>query len=260
MNDEQVKGGLIMETQKNDTITIRKDTLWKYSTFILLGVVILGVIFFVLPGKSPTGNVIQQPGQGLPTEPTARITVDVDGAPVKGDAKAKVTFVEFTDYECPFCARHFTQSGPAIDSYIESGKVKLVTMDYPLPFHPQAQKAAEAAHCAREQGGDSKYYEMHDLLFSGGVSGGEASFNLYAKQIGLDATKFNTCLTSGKFADVVQSSLEYGSQVGIQGTPGFFINGRIISGACPAKTFTDAIDAEIKGDDWAVTNCQFVKL
>jgi protein-disulfide isomerase len=260
MNNEQVKGGFNMETQKSETITIRKDTLWKYSTFILLGIVILGVIFFILPGKGPTGNVIREPGQVLPTEPTAKITVDTKGAPVKGDKKAPVEFVEFTDYECPFCQRHFIQTGPSLKPFIESGKVKLVTMDYPLPFHTQAQKAAEAAHCARDQKGDETYYAMHDLLFESGVAGGESAFKEYAKQIGLDENKFNTCLSSSKFAKVVQDSLSYGSQIGIQGTPGFFINGRIISGACPAQTFTSAINAEISGDDWAVTNCQFVKL
>ena len=243
--------------QKSETITIRKDTLWKYSTFVLLGIVILGVMFFVLPGKSPTGNVVNQQGQLLPSEPTAKITVETDGAPIKGDKNAPVEFVEFTDYECPFCARHFSQSGSAIDARIEAGEVKLVTLDYPLPFHNQAQKAAESAHCAREQGGDKAYYQMHDLLFTSGVTGGETAFKEYAKQIGLNEAKFATCLTSSKFADEVKAGLTYGSKVGVGGTPSFFINGRMLSGACPAQTFESAIDAELNGDEWVVTNCQF---
>ncbi|MEK6909387.1 MAG: thioredoxin domain-containing protein [Nanoarchaeota archaeon] len=260
MDSKKVKGGFNMESQKSETITIRKDTLWKYSTFILLGVVILGVAFYVLPGNSPTGAVVQQPGQVLPSEPTAKIEVEIDGAPVKGEGNAPVTFVEFTDYECPFCQRHFMQTGSAIDARIQAGEVKLVTMDYPLPFHTQAQKASEAAHCARDQGGDSAYYEMHDLLFESGVAGGETAFKEYANQMNLDSADFASCLSSGKFADEVQSNMNYGAQIGIQGTPGFFINGRIISGACPVQTFESAIDAELDGDDWAVTNCQFVKL
>jgi len=254
-----VKGGYIMETtQKNDVITIKKDALWKYSTFILLGIVILGVVFFVLSGKSPTGNVVNQPGVQLPSEPTAKIIVNTKGDPVKGDKDAPVEFVEFTDYECPFCQRHFLQSGSTIESRVKAGDIKLITKDYPLPFHTQAQRAAESAHCARDQGGDLKYYEMHDLLFSDGVANGEADFKSYAKQIGLDSAKFASCLSSGKFADDVKADLEYGSQIGVGGTPAFFINGRIISGACPAQTFTSAIDAEINGNEWAVTNCQFV--
>src|SRR3989344_231908 len=106
MNDNQVKGGSNMETeQKSDTITISKNSLWKYSTFILLGIIVLSVIFFVLPGKSPTGNVIQQPGQNLPTEPTAQVQVNIDGDPVKGDSNAKVTLVVFDDDQCPFCRK-----------------------------------------------------------------------------------------------------------------------------------------------------------
>lgn len=250
-----------METQKSETITIRKDTLWKYSTFVLLGIVILGVIFFVLPGKSPTGNVIADNGQQLPTGPSQAIEVDFGDAPVKGSANAPVTIIEFTDYECPFCARHFTQTGPTLNGLIQSGELKLVTMDYPLPFHPQAQKAGEAAHCARDQGGDEAYYEMHDLLFSSGVVGGEAAFKEYAKQIGLDASKFDSCLTSGKFAKLVQDNLAYGSSVGVQGTPGFFVGNdeegyRAISGACPATTFIYAIDATANGEPWGVVNCQ----
>ena len=119
----EMKGGSNMETeQKSDTITISKNSLWKYSTFVLLGIIILGVAFYVLPGKSTTGNVIQQPGQNLPTEPTAKVQVDIDGDPVKGEASADVTFVEFTDYECPFCKRAFEQSTPVLDKNIESGK------------------------------------------------------------------------------------------------------------------------------------------
>lgn len=260
MNTEKVKGGLNME-QKSETITIRKDTLWKYSTFILLGIVILGVIFYVLPGKSTTGNVVQQPGQQVPTGPSQAIEVDIEGAPVKGNANAEVTIVEFTDYECPFCQRHYTQTGSALNERITDGELKLVTMDYPLPFHPQAQKAAEAAHCARAQEGDAAYYEMHDLLFTSGVAGGVTAFKEYARQMGLNANEFASCLDNGDFAQTVSDNMDYGASIGIQGTPGFFVGNdkegyRVISGACPASTFNYAIDAVLNGEEWGVVNCQ----
>ncbi len=256
----QVKGGSNMETeQKSDTITISKNSLWKYSTFVLLGIIILGFIF-VLGDKSPTGNVIQQPGQNLPSEPTAKVKVDIEGAPMKGKSDAKVTIVEFSDYECPFCARAFAQSMNSINAYIENGKAQVAFKDYPLPFHPQAQKAAEAAHCARKQGGDAKYWAMHDLLFTSGVDGGVASFKEYAQQLGLSTNQFNSCLDSGEFEGKVKANLQYGSTIGVQGTPAFFINGRLISGACPDSTFKQAMDAELTGDDWTVSNCNFVKL
>lgn len=257
MDTTELKGGQHMEnTQKSDTITISKNSLWKYSTFALLGIIVLGAIFFVLPGKSPTGNVVNQPGNNLPTEPAEAITLDTDGDPVKGDRNAEITIVEFTDYECPFCARHFTQTGPTIDQYINDGTVKLITKDYPLPFHQQAQKAAEAAHCARDQGGDEAYFAMHDLLFSSGVAGGIAAFEEYAQQMSLNVAEFSACLESDQFADEVQADLTYGSTIGVQGTPAFFINGRMISGACPASVFAQAIEAEKSGDDWGVSNCQ----
>ncbi len=256
----EVKGGSNMETEKNDVLTISKHALWKYSTFVLVGVVVLLVAFFVIPDKSPTGNVIQQPGQVLPTEPTEKITVKVDGDPIKGDKNAKITLVEFTDYECPFCQRAAQQSIPVLNKYVESGDLRMITKDYPLPFHTQAQKAAESAHCARDQGGDAKYYLMHDLLFSDGVVGGIETFKNYAKQIGLDVSKFSTCLSSNKFEGEIKADLDYGQTIGVQGTPAFFLNGRMISGACPPQTFESAYLAEKDGDDWAVTNCQFVKL
>ena len=261
MKDNQVKGGSNMETeQKSDTFTIRKDSLWKYSTFILLGLIVLGVVFFVLPDKSPTGNVIQQPGQNLPTEPTAQVQVNTDGDPVKGDKNAGIEVVEFSDYECPFCVRAFAQSLTSVNSYVEQGKAKFVYKDYPLPFHQQAQKAAESAHCARDQGGDEAYFKMHDLLFGSGVEGGVVAFKGYAQQLGLDTTEFDSCLDSDKFEEEVQADLTYGSQIGVQGTPAFFINGRLISGACPDSTLKSAMEAEENGDEWAAPNCQFVKL
>ncbi|MEK6925461.1 MAG: DsbA family protein [Nanoarchaeota archaeon] len=259
MNNEKLKGGFNME-QKSETITIRKDTLWKYSTFILLGVVILGVIFYVLPGKSTTGNVVQQPGQQLPTGPTALIEIDTEGAPIKGNVNAKVTLLEFVDYECPFCARHNAQTGPALNQRVVAGELKIVSMDYPLPFHAQAQKAAEAAHCARDQGGDAAYYEMHDLLFTSGVEGGVGAFKEYAQQMDLNANEFASCLDNGDNAQLVADNMAYGSSIGIQGTPGFLIGdgekARLVSGACPSTTFDYAIDAVLNDEEWGVSNCQ----
>lgn len=243
------------EEKNSETITIKKDTLWKYSTFVLLGILIIGAIVWILPGNSPTGRIVDQPGDTVPSA-TEQIEVDIEGDPVKGSADADITIVEFSDYECPFCARAFAQSLTTVNEYIADGKVKFVMKDYPLPFHPQAQKAAEAAHCARDQGGDEAYYQMHDALFTSGVEGGEPTFNQYAKDQGLNAAKFSACLSSGKFESEVKADLDYGSTVGVQGTPAFFINGRMISGACPDSTFAQALEAEEDGKDWGSANCQ----
>jgi len=191
-----------------------------------------------------TGSVIAPTG-GSDTVGSGGSVVDVsiDDDAVKGDANAPVTIIEFSDYECPFCGRFYSDTLPQIISeYIDTGKVKLVYRDFPLNFHPQARKAAEAAECAGEQG---KYYEMHDLLFEKGVSGGESSFKQYAKDIGLDSSEFDSCLDSGEMADEVQKDLDDGTAAGVSGTPGFFINGRQLSGAQPFSAFKTIIDEEL---------------
>tara|TARA_Y100000034_G_scaffold130684_1_gene189723 strand:+ start:185 stop:955 length:771 start_codon:yes stop_codon:yes gene_type:complete len=242
------------------TITIRKDSLWKYLTVILGVALILVVAFGVLPGKSTTGNVVAptgQPGQNLPTGPAAKVEVSIGDAPLKGNSDSKVVILEWSDYECPFCARFFEQSLPSI----LKEDVQLGFKDFPLGFHQQAEGAANAARCAGEEG---KYWEMHDLLFKQGVQGGVSDFKSYASQLGLS---IDSCIDSNKYSAEIQKDVQEGSTAGIRGTPGFVlgtkkgdkVEGRLISGACPASTFTQAIAAEEAGKDWAVTNCQFTE-
>lgn len=173
-----------------------------------------------------------------------------DDDEVLGNARAKITLIEFGDYQCPFCQRHFEQTLPQIkENYIDTGKVKFVFRDFPLSFHPDAHKAAEAAECAGEQ---NKYWEMHDMLYE---TQGEWStdnyatttFKGYAKDLGLDTGDFNDCLDSGEMASEVDSDMADGTASGINGTPGFWIIGpngqsKQISGAYPYQTFADAFD------------------
>ncbi len=191
-------------------------------------------------GNLPTAA----PTQPTPTPtPTLNVADLIDDDSVKGDANAPVTIVEWSDYECPFCARFYSDTLSQIDEkYIKTGKVKLIYRDFPLSFHTQAQKSAEAAECAGEQG---KYFDMHDKLFENGVTGGVASFKAYAKEIGLDTVKFNTCLDSGSMASEVQKDFLDGQKAGIQGTPGFVVNGVAVSGAQPFSVFEQIIEAEL---------------
>ncbi len=195
-------------------------------------------------------NKIEQP---TPTEaapkpqeqpsPSVDMKALIDDDAVKGDKNAPVTIVEFSDFECSFCARFYTQTLKQIeDEYIKTGKVKFVYRDFPLGFHANAQKAAEAAECAGEQG---EYYKMHDKLFDNGVKGGTDSFKQFAEDIGLDTAKFNDCLDSGKMASEVQKDMKDGSAAGIRGTPGFIINGQLVSGAQPFSAFKQIIEAEL---------------
>lgn len=234
------------EKTKGGSITIKKDTLWKYSTFALVGILVLGAIFFVLSSKSPTGNVVAPPNSPPSKLPGAEAKVNIeiqDGDYFKGDVDAPVTIFEFSDFECPFCGRFYSQTLSQIErEYIDTGKVKLVYKHFPLSFHQQSEPAAEAYECAGEQG---KAWEMHDLLFESGVQGGVSSFKIFAGQLGLDQSQFDNCLDSSKYADKIKADIAQGSASGIRGTPGFFINGKLVSGAQPFSAFKQVIDAEL---------------
>jgi protein-disulfide isomerase len=122
------------------------------------------------------------------------------------------------------------------------GKIRLVFRDYPLEFHKLAPKAAEAAHCAGDQG---KYWEMHGRLFAGTPKLEVSDLKAYAREVQLDAGRFDKCLDSGEKAKVVQDHFKAGADAGVRGTPAFFINGRMISGAQPLEAFKAIIDAEL---------------
>ncbi len=223
------------------------DKFWKITTVV---VIVLLAVFMWRGGNAPAGGSDSAPtGKAIAAPPSAPAAPPVDmkalldDDAVKGDKDAPVTIVEFSDYECPFCARFYQQTYGQIDEqYIKTGKVKLIYRDFPLSFHAQAQKAAEAAECAGEQG---KYYDMHDLLFEQGVQNGVTGFKQFAQQLKLDTTKFNDCLDSGKMAGEVRKDMADGSNAGVQGTPAFFINGQLISGAQPFQVFQQVIDAEL---------------
>lgn len=242
--------------QKSETITIKKDSLWKYATFVLAAIVIIGLIVVVLPGKSTTGNVIDNNPGNAPV-PTERVKIEIqDGDHVAGSPDAKVKIFEFSDFQCPFCSR----AAPTVKQ-IESqygDEVAIIYKQFPLTsIHPEAEPAALASECAAEQG---KFWEYHDLLFANQQILGDSNYKAWAGQLGLDQTQFDTCLDTKKYADKVKADLTKGASSGVTGTPGFLVNGRIISGACPFGVFEQAIKAEQEGKDWAVTRCNFALL
>jgi protein-disulfide isomerase len=150
------------------------------------------------------------------------VGISLDGVPFKGDPGAKVTIVEFTDYECPFCARHHNQTLPhLLRDYIESGKVRYYLREFPLKsLHPHAEKAAEAALCALDQ---RSYWQMHDTLFANQKNLSELALLEYAREQGLEVDEFGSCLRSGKHAARVDEDLQTGAAAGVTGTPSFFL-------------------------------------
>jgi protein-disulfide isomerase len=233
--------------ESSETFTIKKEALWKYTTFVLAGVLIVGGFFAFSDGGTPTGAAVGAPNAPSPTPtptPGAPVEIEIqDGDHVKGDPDAPVKIFEFSDFECPFCARFYTQTYGQIDSeYIENGDVAIIFKHFPLSIHANAQKAAEAAECAGDQG---KFWEMHDMLFESGTTGGVATYKGYAADLGLNTGDFDECLDTGQFADKVKADFTQGTGVGIRGTPGFIINGKPVSGAQPFEVFQQAIDAEL---------------
>lgn len=160
--------------------------------------------------------------------------------PVRGAASAPVTIIEFSDYQCPFCGR----VNPTLEQVRKTygDKVKIVFKDFPLPTHPLAPKAAEAAHCAGEQG---KYWEMHDQMFANQRALEVPELKRHATGLGLDAAKFNQCLDSGKHAGLVTAGQAQGEKMGVNSTPTLYINGRPLIGAQPFDAFKAVIDEEL---------------
>lgn len=184
------------------------------------------------------------------------ISVSIDDDPVRGNQDAPITIVEFSDFQCPFCARFQIQTLPLIlEQYVETGKVKFVYRDFPIQnSHPNAMPAAAASECAHEQ---NKYWEYHDALFENqgvwnkvDIASAVTVFKEFAAELDLNQDQFNSCLDSGKYIEEINNDLKDGRDYGITGTPGFFIgneeNGFVkLNGAQPFEAFKNIIDSQL---------------
>jgi protein-disulfide isomerase len=177
----------------------------------------------------------------LKAPPVARAEIPTAGAFAKGPENAPITLVEFSDFHCPFCKRAEPTVKQVLAKY--DGKIRFIYKDFPIDsLHPQARAASEAARCAGEQG---KFWEFHDKIYAGDPDATGPTMQLYAQQVGLDATKFEACRTARKYQAPVQADIADGTKLGVSGTPGFFVNGRFLSGAQPLEEFTKLIDEEL---------------
>ncbi|HZY60732.1 MAG TPA: thioredoxin domain-containing protein [Candidatus Binataceae bacterium] len=163
-----------------------------------------------------------------------------NGAGAMGPSNAPITIVEFSDYQCPFCQRAEESVKEVLKKY--GDKVRLVYMDFPLPMHPNAMGAAQAARCAGDQG---KYWEYHDALFADQSKLDAAGLKATADKLKLDPKKFSDCTAHGLHVDQIRASQQEGSQVGVDGTPTFVINGRLMNGAQPASEIESVVDEEL---------------
>jgi protein-disulfide isomerase len=241
-NDKTIAG-------KKINASVLKNPWFYVSVVAVIAILILAYMLIKPDQTGITGNVvreenpIQQPQQRQQPSQPEIIDVSIDDDSILGDEDAPVTIIEFSDYECPFCARFYLNTLPQLKrEYIDTGKVKLVYRDFPLSFHQNAQKAAEAAECAGEQ---DKYYEMHDKIFENQQAITTTNLKEYAKEIGLNTNEFNECLDSGEMASEVQKDFQDGQSIGVRGTPTFFINGKLLRGAQPFEEFQKIIEKEL---------------
>jgi len=236
----------INSNSEEGSISFKKSTLWKIATFVFAGLFVISLFSggFNFGGgtdlPTPTGNVVA---------PTGDIKVSITNAdPLLGDKNAKIKIVEFSDFQCPFCERAATGAIAEFKNsdYFKNGEVALVYKHFPLnSIHPSAQKAAEASVCAQNQG---KFWEYHDLLFANQQSLDIASLKSYAKQLGLNQAKFDSCLDGGEAVAKVKKDLAEASTAGGQGTPYFVLinedgDTQAVSGAVPWANFEVAIQS-----------------
>jgi protein-disulfide isomerase len=250
-----------MEPQEQSTQT--EKSAWKASAFVtsvplailVAAAMVSGSILYIGSGSLPSaqiGDTVVNNDQATPTPVVVKNPNDLfsKADAVIGSDKAKVTIVEFSDFQCPFCRVFFNDTYSQIKKeYIDTGKVRLVFRHYPLPFHDAARPSALAAACAQEQG---KFWQMHDKMFTeqakkgtGTVAFGVSELKAWAGQIGLNTGQFNSCLDSAKYASRVDTDTADGSKFGVSGTPSFFINGELLVGAQPFAQFKTAIDAAL---------------
>jgi len=166
--------------------------------------------------------------------------VALDNAPRRGPQEAGVLIVEFADYECPYCQRIHPELKKLQEEF--AGKVTLAFKDFPLPMHAHAEKAAEAARCAAEQG---KFWEFHDALFDNNQKLEPAQLKEYARVLKLDTARFDECLDAGKQAASVHKDFAEGQRLGLTGTPAFFINGHYLSGAVKYDTLREIVEQQL---------------
>ena len=169
-----------------------------------------------------------------------RAAVSDAGRPSKGPANAPVQIIEFSDFECPFCFRANPTVAQVLSNY--GDRVRLVFRHLPLPNHPNARPAAEAASCANDQG---RFWDYHDRLFANQSKLTLPDLKQHAADLKLDTEKFNACLDARRFQKEVDADLDAAQLLGVSGTPHFFINGRALSGAQPFDAFKAVIDEEL---------------
>jgi protein-disulfide isomerase len=198
--------------------------------------------------RERTSSAYQQYVDRLKSKTTVRILLEpprekvaVADSQSRGPAAAPIELIEFSDFQCPYCLRAHPTLNQVLNTY--GDRIRFVYRHYPLPSHPNARPAAEASECASEQG---KFWAYHDRLFADPGKLSDADLKRTAADLGLDSARFNSCVDSRKYQARVDADIKDGNDAGVSGTPAFFINGRMLSGAQPFEAFKQIIDEELE--------------
>lgn len=183
-----------------------------------------------LRAKTSVRTMLEPPRQQVATA----------GRPTRGPQNAPIEMIEFSDFQCPYCLR----ANPVVTKLLGAygDKIRFTYRHFPLPTHPNARPAAEAAQCANEQG---KFWPFHDRLFANPTQLGADDLKKHAAAVGLDPAAFNSCVDAHKYKADVDADIQAGTEVGVDGTPAFFIDGRMVSGAQPYEVFKRIVDEEL---------------
>ena len=236
------------ERRRSSAQKMRKTFVGGFALMILM----LLVLNFQIAGLSDqlgelnnvlTGAAVADPEPTAPADPGEEPPADVDmaqlaeGAPYKGEADAPVTIVEWSDFRCPFCERFYSETLPLIEeNYIDNGDVRFVYRHFPVVG---GDTEAEATVCADEQG---LFWEIHDAIYDNFDGYTEADLATWIEEFGGNVEEYEECIDSGRAREIVQQDQQLGIAVGVQGTPGFVINGEVVSGAQPFNVFEQVIE------------------
>lgn len=251
----------------SDEITVKKSTYGKIIIGIIISVAVAAFFGGYFVGTQNVPKLDDTPSESLVVkdfrdvipsqapEDTRKLSIDLDDDPVKGNPDAQITLVEFSDFQCPFCARFYEQTLPSIEeNFVNTGKVKIVFRDFPIPnIHPNALSAHVAAECANIQG---KFWQYHDILFSRQQEWNKLEnpqaiekFSTYAQELDMDPS-FNSCMQSQQPLAEISHDMEDAKKYGSTGTPSFFVgNEKLgfvkIEGAKPYEVFSNLINSQL---------------
>ncbi len=261
---EQKLKELKAQAKAQNVSAAQQNNLFVPAAIVIAGIIVAGAIMLnngknqSAPVAGNTANTVVDnnavaPTRPSPAQPAGIVKPVTKDDHILGNPNAQVFLIEYSDFECTYCKRFHPTTKQIVDAY--KGKVAIVYRHFPLGFHANAQKQAEATECAAELGGNDAFWKYTDAIFDRTTSGGTgfalSKLTPLAEELGLDKIKFNTCLDSGKYAAKVKQDMAEGTQAGVTGTPGNILwtkDGKVklMPGSLPFEIFKQEIDQWVK--------------